>query len=111
MRLTSSQRQDLSLAAGVGFCLGVYVFLAVAFHWLMQPTVSKNYGLAAYKPPPATVVVYPTTPFVPPAPSEPASSSVAAEPPALAAFAAVVPEVKEKPAVEVPKEAPRKRVR
>src|SRR5712671_110911 len=97
MRLTSSWRQDLSLAAGVGFCLGAYVLLAVAFHWLMQPTVSENYGIAAYKPPPATIVVYPKTPFISPAPSELPPSSVAAEPPASAAFAAVVPEVEEKP--------------
>jgi hypothetical protein len=111
MRLTDSRRQDLSLAAGVGFCLGVYVVLAFAFHWLMQPTVSTNYGLAAYKPPPATVVVYPTTPFVPPDPSELPSSSVAAEPPVLAAFAAVVSEVEKKPAVELPKQAPQKGVK
>jgi hypothetical protein len=110
MRLTSSWRQDLSLAAGVGFCLGAYVLLAVAFHWLMQPTVSENYGIAAYKPPPATIVVYPKGPFVPPAPSELPSLSVAAEPAALAAFAAVVLEVEEKPAVEAPKKAPQKRV-
>ena len=110
MRLTSSRRQDLSLAAGVGFCLGIYVLPAFAFYWLMQPTVSENYGIAAYKPPPATVVVYPTTPFVPPATSQLPSSSVAAEPPVLAAFAAVVPEGREKPAVEVPKQAPQKRV-
>src|SRR3981189_2139831 len=99
MRLTSSRRQDLSLAAGVGFCLGIYVLPAFAFYWLMQPTVSENYGIAAYKPPPATVVVYPTTPFVPPATSQLPSSSVAAEPPVLAAFAAVVQEGKTKTGV------------
>ena len=57
MRLTSSRRQDLGLAAGVGFCLGIYVLPAFAFYWLMQPTVSENYGIAAYEPPPATIVV------------------------------------------------------
>src|SRR6267142_2393699 len=104
MRSNGSRRQDFRLAAGVGFCLGVYVVLAVAFHWLMQPTVSENYGIAAYKPPPATIVVYPKAPFVPPAPSELPPSSVAAEPPASAAFAAVVLKVEEKSAVEVPKQ-------
>jgi hypothetical protein len=110
MRLTSARRQDLSLAARVGVCIGVYVLLAVAFHWLMQPTVSENFGIAAYKPLPATIVVYSKVPFVPPAPSELPSASVATEPPALAAFAAVVPEVVEKPAVEVLQPAPQKRV-
>jgi hypothetical protein len=107
MRLTSSWRQDFSLAAGVGFCFGAYVLLAVAFYWLMQPVITENYGIAAYKPPPATTVVYPKTPFVPSAPSEP--PSVAAEPPPLAAFAAVVPEVVKTPVVETPKQAPQKR--
>jgi hypothetical protein len=110
MRLTSSRWQDLCLAAGVAFRLGIYVLPAFAFYWLMQPTVRENHGIAAYKPPPATVVVYRATPFVPPAPPELPSSPVAAEPPPLAAFAAVVPEGKEKPAVEAPQEAPRKRV-
>src|SRR5258705_11686731 len=86
MRSNGSRRQDFRLAAGVGFCLGVYVVLAVAFHWLMQPTVSENYGIAAYKPPPATIVVYPRAPFVPPPPSEPRSSSVASEPHISTAF-------------------------
>jgi hypothetical protein len=119
MRLNSSRQQDFSLAAGVGFCLGAYVLLAVAFHWLMQPTVSENYGIAAYKPPPATVVPYAKTPFVPPTPELPSSSiaaeplpsaAFAAEPPPSAAFAAAIPEVEEKPSVEIAKQAPTKHV-
>jgi hypothetical protein len=45
----------------------------------MQPTVSENYGIAAYKPPPATIVVYPKAPFVPPARSELPSASIAVD--------------------------------
>jgi hypothetical protein len=108
MRSDSSRRQDFRLAAGVGFCLGVYVVLAVAFHWLMQPTVSENYGVAAYKPPPATIVVYREGPFVPPPPSKLPPSAVAEEPPASAAFAAALPEVAQKPAPAV--QAPKKHV-
>ena len=109
MRSYGSRRQDYRLAAGVGFCLGVYVVLAVAFHWLMQPTVSENYGVAAYKPPPATIVVYPKAPFVPPPPSELPSSSIAEEPPASTAFAAAPAEVlKQVPKKHVARTAPRR---
>ena len=110
MRVRTSRHQEFSLVAGVGICLGGYVVLAVAFHWLMQPTVFENYGVAAYKPPPGTIVVYPEAPFVPPAPSELPLSSVAAEPPALAAFATAIPEVEERPVAEVPKKALKKQV-
>ena len=110
MRSNGSRRQDFRLAAGVGFCLGVYVVLAIAFHWLMQPTVSENYGIAAYKPPPATVVVYPKAPFVPPAPPELPSASIAAEPPASMAFAAAIPDTTKKSPAEVLKQVPKKHV-
>ena len=110
MRLNSSRRQEFRLAAGVGLCLGVYVVLAVAFHWLMQPTVSENYGIAAYKPPPATIVVYPKAPFVPPARSELPSASIAVEPPASMAFAAAIPDTTKKPPAEVLKQVPKKHV-
>jgi hypothetical protein len=110
MRSNGSRRQDFRLAAGVGFCIGVYVVLAIAFHWLMQPTVSENYGVAAYKPPPATIVVYPKAPFVPPPPSELPSSSIAEEPPASMAFAAAIPDTTKKPPAEVLKQVPKKHV-
>jgi len=105
MRLNSSCWQDFILAAGVASCIGVYVVFAFAFHWMMQPTVSENYGIAAYKPPPATIVVYREGPFVPPPPSKLPPSAVAEEPPASAAFAAAPPDVAQKstPAVQAPK--------
>jgi hypothetical protein len=45
-----------------------YVGIAACFYWLMQPNVVKNNGLAAYRPPPATVIS--AAPSLPPAPSE-----------------------------------------
>jgi hypothetical protein len=115
----TSRNKNSGLVAGVGFCLGVYVVLAVGFHWVMQPTVFKNSGLAAYKPPPATVVVYSEAPFVPPVPSEqlaPARSeppSVAVEAPISAAgvkAAAAAPDASEKAAEIVPKKPRRNHV-
>ena len=59
--------------------LAVYAGLAACFHWLMQPTVMVNRGLAAYSPPPKTVVTYAGTPWVPPS-SDPFTSYALAEP-------------------------------
>ena len=74
MRLGIPRPHDLGLAAAaLAICLGVYGGFATGFHWLMQPTVVQNHGLAAYQPPPKTVVVYFDSPFVPPAPSAPAA--------------------------------------
>jgi hypothetical protein len=63
----------------------IYVGVAGCFYWLMQPTVVKNSGVAAYKPPAATVIS--STPWVPPessapivAQSEPADLPEAAAP-------------------------------
>jgi hypothetical protein len=38
--------------AVVGSCLGVYVVLAMAFNWFVEPTVAKSREVAALKPPP-----------------------------------------------------------
>src|SRR5713101_6901507 len=74
LRLGIPRPHDLGLAAAaLAICLGVYGGFATGFHWLMQPTVVQNLGLAAYQPPPKTVVVYSDSPFVPPAPSAPAA--------------------------------------
>jgi hypothetical protein len=75
--------------------LGVYVGIALCFYWLMQPTVVKNNGLAAFRPPPNTIV---STFLVPPTPSEPVAT--VAEPAAQ--------EIAEKP-VTAPKKAIAKR--
>ncbi len=80
LRLTISRYQDFGLAAAVlAICLGVYGGFAVGFHWLMQPTRVQNHGLAAYSPPPKTVVDYTGSSFVPPAPSAPIAPVALAE--------------------------------
>src|SRR5262244_3412091 len=84
---------DYRLAAAVGFVVAAYLGFFVVLYWLMQPTVTANPGLAAYQPPPKTVVRYADSPWVPPPPSEalvraqaepaapePAKSLVAEEP-------------------------------
>ena len=65
--------------AAFAMLLAVYAGLAACFHWLMQPTVMVNRGLAAYSPPPKTVVTYAGTPWVPPS-SDPFTSYALAEP-------------------------------
>ena len=101
MRISLS---DVSLLAGAGIFVGGYVALGIGFYWLMQPTVFENSGRAAYKPPPATIVVYREAPFILPPSTPSASPSPAAiEPSVEAAFAAAIPAAEEKPAIVVPK--------
>jgi hypothetical protein len=118
--LMRASASDIGLLGAVGILVGGYVALGVGFYWIMQPAVFENAGVAAYKPPPATIVVYPEVPFVPPTPAPSASmspppsasrSSAAIEPPVEAAFAAAIPEVQEKPALAVPKQTPKRRER
>src|SRR6266446_3973666 len=92
--LSTPRHEDYPLAAAVGLVVAAYLGFFVGLFWLMQPTVTANPGLAAYQPPPKTVVRYADSPWVPPAPSEAlpiraeaqpaapeiAKSSVAAEP-------------------------------
>lgn len=51
--LRSLRDRALSNLAVIGSCLGVYVVLAIAFHWLIGPTVAKNPGAVVDKPAPA----------------------------------------------------------
>jgi hypothetical protein len=74
-----SRGEDYRLVTAVGIFLGVYGGFAICFYWLMQPNVAANYGLAAYRPPPKTVVNYADLP-APPAAAEPRATFVAAEP-------------------------------
>jgi hypothetical protein len=50
------------LDAALAICLGVYSFVAgcfaLALYALLQPSTSPNPGLAAYDPPPRTVITY-----------------------------------------------------
>ena len=86
--------ENYRLGAATGMVLAAYAGFFFVLYWLMQPSVTANPGLAAYQPPPKTVVRYADSPWVPPAPSEAlpiraeaqpaapeiAKSSVAAEP-------------------------------
>ena len=92
--LSTPRHEDFPLAAAVGLVVAAYLGFFVGLFWLMQPTVTANPGLAAYRPPPKTVVHYADSPWVPPPPSEalppiraaaepapePAKSSVAEQP-------------------------------
>src|SRR5258708_39656058 len=53
--ISRDQRAGSGIAAFLGICV-VYAGIAACFYWLMQPTIVKNNGLAAYRPPPATVI-------------------------------------------------------
>jgi hypothetical protein len=64
------QFEGYRLAAAVGILLAAYLSFAVGFYWMMQPSVAANYGVAAYRPPPKTVVRDADSPWVPPAPPE-----------------------------------------
>lgn len=60
MALPSRQYPDDGLAAALCIHLGIYCIAAacfgLGFYAFMQPSRSPNPGLAAYKPPPATVI-------------------------------------------------------
>ena len=68
--LSTQRHEDYPLAAAVGFAVAGYLGFFVGLYWLMQPTVTANPGLAAYQPPPKTVVRYADSPWVPPPPSD-----------------------------------------
>jgi hypothetical protein len=87
----------------------VYGGLAVCLFWLMQPSVVTNQGLAAYRPPPNTVVNYGDAPWVPPAESEPRAAFALAPPEQIAEESKVAPKTETK-AREV-RTAPKRQVR
>jgi len=68
--LSTPRHEDYHLAAAVGLVVAAYLGFFVGLFWLMQPTVTANPGLAAYQPPPKTIVRYADSPWVPPPPSE-----------------------------------------
>lgn len=62
---------DYRLPTAVGLILATYALFFLCLYWFMQPSVSANAGLAAYRPPPKTVVRYADSPqWVPPDSSE-----------------------------------------
>jgi hypothetical protein len=64
LRSHTSRFADSGIAATIGFFVAIYTGAALGFYWLMQPTVVKNHGMAAYAPPPMTVIN--NVPWVPP---------------------------------------------
>jgi hypothetical protein len=93
--------EDYRLGTAVGILLAAYAGFFLALYWLMQPSVAANPGLAAYRPPPKTVVHYADSPWVPPAPSEALAIPAATEPAAEVAKSSVT----EQPKKETKKEA------
>jgi hypothetical protein len=68
LRSGSSRFADTAaVTAAFALSFGMLAAIAFGFYWLMQPAAVKNPGLAAYQPPPKTVVTY--VPWVPPPPS------------------------------------------
>ena len=67
---STSGYEDGRLGVVIGTVIAAYAGFFLVLYWLMQPTVSANAGLAAYRPPPKTVVKYADAPWVPPDPSE-----------------------------------------
>jgi len=90
-----TSRRGFGAAVVLAIFLGVYLGIAGCFYWLMQPTVVANNGLAAFHPPPNTIV---STFLVPSTPSEPLAT--VAEP--------ATPEIAESP-VTPPKKVVAKR--
>jgi hypothetical protein len=65
---SSSRFADAAAVTGAfAASFGMLAALVFGFFWLMQPTVAKNPGPAAYQPPPKTVVS--SVPWTPPPPS------------------------------------------
>ena len=69
-RPRTSRFEDCRLGAAGGIVLAAYAGFFFVLYWLMQPSITPNPGLAAYRPPPKTIVHYADSPWVPPAPSE-----------------------------------------
>jgi hypothetical protein len=70
-----SSHPSSGLAGAAAITLGLYVGVggcfAAGLYWLLQPRVIANPGLAAYKPPPKTMVTYAGSPgaWTPPPPT------------------------------------------
>src|SRR5262245_18003588 len=65
----STRHEDYHLGTRVGIVVAGYAAFFLILYWLMQPSITPNPGLAAYRPPPKTVVHYADSPWEPPAPS------------------------------------------
>src|SRR6266481_166905 len=99
--LEGGSSEDYRLGTAVGILLAAYAGFFLALYWLMQPSVAANPGLAAYRPPPKTVVHYADSPWVPAAPSEALAIPAATAPAAEVAKSSIT----EEPKKETKKEA------
>lgn len=77
MRFGGSRLRLSYPLAVIGSCLGVYVVIAVAFNWLIEPTVAKNRGPGPDDAAPARIVQAPVVPVTPSARVEPPSRAAA----------------------------------
>jgi hypothetical protein len=103
--LRTLQYRALSGPAVIGSCLGVYVVLAIAFHWLIGPTVAKNpRGVVADKPASAMATQSPTATFFTPAAQSELQPRLESKPQGLPTAAA--PDATD----VVPKKTPKKQV-
>jgi hypothetical protein len=80
----TGRHEDYHLGTAVGIVIAGYAAFFLILYWLMQPSISPNPGLAAYRPPPKTVVHYADAPWVPPAPAELLPIRSTDRPPAIA---------------------------
>src|SRR5262249_7406743 len=103
----SIPREDYRLGAAAGMVLAAYVGFFFVLYWLMQPSVTANPGLAAYRPPPKTVVRYADSPWVPPPPSEALQMRAQAEPAPEPAKSIVAEEPKKETKKQAARTTPR----
>ena len=107
--LSTPRHEDYPLAAAVGLVVAAYLGFFVGLVWLMQPTVTANPGLAAYQPPPKTIVRSADSPWVPPPPSEALPPiRAAAEPAAAIAKSSVAEQPKKETKKQEPRTSPRR---
>src|SRR5262245_3934520 len=99
--------EDYRLGAAAGIVLAAYAGFFFVLYWLMQPSATANPGLAAYRPPPKTVVRYADSPWVPPPPSEVLPIRAEAEPAPQIAKSSVVEEPKKETKKQAARTSPR----
>ena len=90
------KKTGAAIAVYLAVCMLVYGFFGFGFYKMFQPLQFPNPGLAAYKPPPATVITYvPTAKLIygQPAPSETATEEPSHDAPdeATRAYASATP--------------------
>src|SRR5262249_46906650 len=79
LRSRTPRFADSGIAAAFGALVTLFAGAAFGFYWLMQPTVLQNHGMAAYSPPPMTVIS--NVPWVPPDASSDVNNAFAYAPP------------------------------